>query len=87
MKALLERKKLCADLLAFAAQQPGMGARQLQRTLPRLGAGVGKEHAVEPRAFCQAQRELGLSLVVEEVRRMNQRAALRCDRFFDRRVA
>ena len=40
MKALLKRQELCSDLLALAAQQPCMSTRQLQRTLPRLGAGV-----------------------------------------------
>ena len=76
VKALLQRQKLRADLLAFAAQQAGMGARQLQRAFPRFGAGVGEEDAIQPGALGQPQRQFRLTLVIEEVRGVNERAAL-----------
>jgi hypothetical protein len=43
--------------LRFSA---GVRARQLQRSLPRLGAGVAEEDAVQPADLGQAQRQLGL---------------------------
>ena len=85
VEALLEGEELGADLLAFAAQQAGVGARQLERALPGFGAGVGEEDAVEAGALGEAQRELGLALVVVEVRGVDERAALRGDGLFDRR--
>ena len=46
MEALLERKKLCADGLAFAAQQTCVGAGELQCAFPGFCAGIGEEDAV-----------------------------------------
>ena len=64
-----------------------MGARQLQRAFPGFGAGVGEEDAVEAGALGEAQREFGLTLVIEEVRGVDERAALAGDGFFDCRMA
>ena len=64
VEALFEREKLCADLPAFAAQQAGMSAGQLQRALPCFGAGVGEEDAVEAGALGEAQRKFRLALVI-----------------------
>jgi hypothetical protein len=63
-----------------------MGARQLHCALPGFGAGVGEEDAVEAGALGEAQREFRLSLVIEEVRRVDERAALAGDGFFDNRM-
>ena len=73
-------------LLAFAAQQSGMRARQFQRAFPRFGAGVGKEDAIHARALRQPQRQFRLSLVIEEVRRVDQRSALVHDGSLNRRM-
>ena len=86
VEALLERKKLGADGLAFAAQQAGMGAGEFQRAFPGFGAGVGKEDAVEAGTLGETQSELGLALVIEEVRRVNELAALLGDGLFNRRM-
>ena len=53
-----------------------MCTRQLQCAFPRLGAGVRKEGAIHAGALGQPQRQLRLPFVIEEVRRVNQRAAL-----------
>ena len=86
VEALLQGEKLCPDLPAFAAQQAGMGARQLHCAFPGLGAGVGEKHAIEAGALGEAQRQLGLALVIEEVRGVNERAALVDDGSLDGRV-
>ena len=86
VEALLEGKKLRADVRAFAAQQAGIGARQLERALPGFGAGVGEEDAVEAGALGEAQRQFRLALVIEEVRRVDERAALARNRVLDRRM-
>ncbi len=84
VKALLEGEKLGADVRAFAAQEAGVGARQLERALPGFGAGVGEEGAVEAGALGEAQREFRLALVIEEVRGVDQRAALAGDGLLNR---
>ena len=60
VEAVLEREELCADLLAFAAQQAGVGAGELQRGLPGFGAAVAEEDAVEAADLGQAQGEFGV---------------------------
>ncbi len=87
VEALLEREKLRADRFAFAAQQAGMGARQLQRAFPGFGAGVGEEDAIQAGALGEPQRKLRLALVIEEVRGVDERAALLGDGLLDRRMA
>src|SRR5580698_99042 len=64
-----------------------MGASQFKRALPGLGAGVGEEDAIESGALGEAQSEFGLAFVIEEVRRMNERAALLGDGFLDNWMA
>ena len=87
VEALLQGEKLCADRLAFAAQQAGVGAGQLERAFPGFGAGVGEEDAVEAGALGEAQRQFRLALVIVEVRGVDERAALASDGFFDGRMA
>ena len=76
MEALLEGEKLCADGLAFCPQQAGVSAGKLERALPCFSAGVGEEDAIEAGAFGKAQSEFGLALVIEEVRSVDELAAL-----------
>ena len=73
--------KLCSSarnlvpmLLAFGAEQAGVGAGELERGLPGLGAGVAEEDAVHAADLGQAQGELGGVLVVEEVRGVDEAA-------------
>ena len=56
VKALLKGEKLRADLLAFAAQESGVSASQLERALPGLGAGVSKEDAIQAGALGEPLR-------------------------------
>ena len=56
VEALLERQEFGADFRAFAAPQPCVGARQLERALPGFGAGVGEESTVETGALREAHR-------------------------------
>ncbi len=86
MKALLECEELCADVLTFAAQQAGMSAGELECAFPGFGASVGKEDAIEAGALGKAKRELGLTLVIEEVGGMDELAALLGDGVLDYRV-
>ena len=72
MKAVLEREKLRAQRHAFGAQKGGMRARQLERGLPRLGAGVAQEYSVEASDLREAQRELSCAAMVEEIRRVDE---------------
>ena len=67
--------------------QAGISARQLQRALPGFGAGVGEKGAVEAGALGEAQREFRLTLVIVEVRGVDERAALAGDGFFNRGMA
>ncbi len=64
-----------------------MHARQFQRTLPGLGAGVGEEHAVKAGVFGEAQSKLCLAAVIEKVRGVDERAALAGDGLFNDRMA
>ncbi len=83
VEALFQGQELRSDILAFAAQQARVGAGQLQCAFPRLSAGVGEEDAVQPGALGEAQRQLRLPLVKEEVGSVDQRAALVDDGAFD----
>ena len=61
--------------------------RQLDRTLVRLGAGVGEEDAsVAAEQGVEARRDLGLEVVVIEVRDVQQRRGLIGDRGRDFRM-
>ena len=66
--------------------RPGIRARQLQRSLPRFGAGVAEEDAVQAGDLGEAQRKLGLAVVEEEIRDVQQLPALFADRLLDRRM-
>ena len=79
MEALLEGEELRADGLAFRAEQASVSASELERALPGLGAGVGEEDAIEAGALGETQGQLGLTLVVEEVRGVDELAALNGD--------
>ena len=67
----------------FAAPDAGIGASQLHCAFPGFSAGVGEEGAIEAAAFGEAQGELGLTLVVEEVGGVDELAALLGDGVFD----
>jgi len=58
-------------------------ASQLERALPGLGAGVGKEDAIQAGAFGEPLRQLSLTLVIEEIRDVDERAALLRNGFND----
>ena len=85
VEALLEGKKLCADIGAFAAPESGIGAGKLERAFPGFRASVGEEGAIEAGALGETQSELRLALVIEEVRSVDELAALVGDGFFNRR--
>jgi len=72
MEALLQCKELRSDLRALAAPEAGIGARQLERALPSFSTRIGEEGAVEAGALSEAQRKLGLALVIVEVRRVDE---------------
>src|SRR5579859_6942523 len=86
MKALIERKKLRADLLSFRTQQARMSARPLHRAFPNFSARARKESAIHPSALSQPQRKLRLARMKEKIRSMKQRLALPSNRFFNRRM-
>ena len=74
---LLEQPESFVPIAAPSLRpRPAYARASLSAPLPRFSAGVGKEAAVEAGALGQAQRELGLAFVIEEVRRVNERAAL-----------
>ena len=87
VKALLKGKELGADVDAFAAQQAGVGTGQLHGAFPGFGAGVGEEDAVQAGSLSEAQRQFGLPFVIEEVRGVDERAALLCNCFLDHRMS
>src|SRR5207248_10791837 len=62
-------------------------ASDLERTLPRLGAAVREEYPIEPRNSCQPFRKRRCELVVEEVRRDDQKRGLLGDRLQLRAIA
>ena len=64
----------------------GIGARQLERAFPGLGAAVGEESAVHAGNLRQALRQSPLILVVEQVRHVNQQLGLLRDRLGERRM-
>ena len=70
---------LGADVLAFGAQQAGVGAGELECGFPGFGAGVAEEDAVEAGDLGEAERELGGAAVVEEVDGVDERLRLRGD--------
>src|SRR5271157_945491 len=76
VKALLKGDKSCADLLAFAAQESGVRAGQLERAFPGLSAGVGKECAIKAGTLGKPLRQLRLALVEKQIRNVNEGAAL-----------
>jgi len=63
-----------------------MCACELQRALPRLGAGIRKEHSIHAGALRQPHCQFRLAFVVKEVRSVDQRATLIHDGSFDRRM-
>ena len=87
VEAVLKREELCPDGLAFTAQQACVCASELECALPCLSAGVAEENAIEAGEARQALCKLGLSLMKEEVRCMDERAALARDGIDDGRMA
>ena len=67
MKALLKGEEFRADLFAFAAQEAGVRAGQLERTLPCLGAGVGKEDTIQAGALSKLLCKLRLALMEKQI--------------------
>ncbi len=63
-----------------------MRARQFHRAFPCFSAGIGEEYAIEAGALGETQRQFRLPLVIEEVRSVNERAALIDDGSLDGRV-
>ena len=86
MEALLERQKPGADAGAFAAAQAGVSARKLQRTFPRFSARVGEKDSIQSGAFGETQSQLRLSLVIVEIRGVDERTALAGNRLNDCRM-
>ena len=58
VEAVFEREKAGAELAAFGAVLFRVGAGELERGLPGLGAGVAEEDAVESADLGEAQRKL-----------------------------
>ena len=83
VEAVVEGEELCADVLAFGAQQAGVGAGELERSLPGFGAAVAEEDAVEAADLGEAEGEFGGVLVEEEVRGVEEALRSVRDGFFD----
>ena len=64
-----------------------MRAGQFERAFPGLGATIAKEDAVQAGALGKLQRQLRLALVKEEIRGVDELAALPDDGLFDGRMA
>src|ERR1035441_6860320 len=76
MKALFESEKLRADLLAFFAQNASVRARQLERALDGLAAGVAEIGAVHAGNARDALSQAGHLVVEVVIRRVDQRTTL-----------
>ncbi len=87
VKALLEGKKLRSDVDAFAALEAGIDARQLHCAFPCFRPGIGEEDTIQAGALGEAQRQFRLTLVIIQIRGMDERAALAGDGFFNDGVA
>jgi hypothetical protein len=83
VKAVFEGEKFCADVAAFGAQTASVGASKLERCLPRFGAAVAEEDPVKAADLYEAEGEFGSMLVEEEVRGMDEAAALAMNCLFD----
>ncbi len=76
VEAVLEGKEAGAECAAVGVGRHGMGAGELERGLPGLGAAVAEEDAVEAADLGEAEGKLGGALVEEEVRGMEELARL-----------
>ena len=72
MERVLERDELCPLGAADPAPVP---ARKLQARLDRFRAAVAEERPRQPGQVGEPLRELGLQGVMEQIRRVDQRAA------------
>src|SRR5258708_23187265 len=81
-----EDARLWAWLAAVLIIHLREGARELERSLPGLGAAVAKESAIKPGDFGHPPREFRLILVEKQIGNMNQSACLTLDRRLDGRM-
>ena len=72
---------------ALGAQASGVGAGELERGLPGLGAAVAEEDAIEAADLGQAEGEFGGVLVEEEVGGVEELLRLGGDGLVDGGVA
>ena len=83
VKRILQRQQTPLGFVAVAVLGAGKGAGHLERAFPGLGAAVAEESLVQAGDPGQPLRQLGLELVEEQIRHVNQPARLPLQRGLD----